>query len=55
MGWLQAVSDVTRGESPLPAGRQVDAGWYAPLPEPPEMFRAEPAVAEAERVVRSRP
>ncbi len=29
--------------------------WYVPLPEPPEMFRAEPAVAEAERVVRSKP
>ena len=26
--------------------------WYVPLPEPPEMFRAEPAVAEAERVLK---
>ena len=49
MGWLQAVSDTTREKPSTPPH-----GWYAPLPEPPEMFRAEPAVAEAERVVRSR-
>ncbi len=48
MGWLQAVSDVTR-EKPS------TDDWYAPLPEPPEMYKAEPAVAEAERVVRGKP
>ncbi len=48
MGWLQAASDVTR-EKPLTA-----TDWYAPLPEPPDFLRAEPAVKEAERVVRSR-
>jgi hypothetical protein len=63
MGWLQSVSDVTRGKPTLPAGRQADAGthdWYAPLPDIPECYRrnvpCEPcptAVKEAERVVRS--
>jgi hypothetical protein len=52
-----SVSDVTRGKPTLPAGRQADAGihdWYAPLPDIPECYKAEPLVAEAERVVRSR-
>jgi hypothetical protein len=66
MGWLQSVSDMTRGKSASipdsdahPAPESVSAkrppcasDWYAPLPEPPDMFRAEPAVKEAERVVR---
>ena len=44
---VQAVSDVTR-EKPS------TDDWYAPLPEPPDFLRAEPAVAEAEKLVRSR-
>jgi hypothetical protein len=51
MGWLQSVSDVTRGKSASIPDR---LGDQEPLPEPPELFRAEPAVREAERVVRSR-
>jgi hypothetical protein len=72
MGWLQSVSDVTRGKpgksesipdsggaAPLKSvsGKQASApphDWYAPLPEPPDFLRAEPAVREAERFVRSR-
>ncbi len=50
MGWFP--------EKPLIAtdidGEPVEHDWYCPLPEPPEMYRAEPLVAEAERVVRSR-
>ncbi len=36
-------------------GTSVEHDWYCPLPhEIPEMYRAEPAVREAEWVVRSR-
>ena len=36
-------------------GEPVEHDWYCPLPhEIPEMFKAEPAVREAERVVSGR-
>ncbi len=36
-------------------GETVEHDWYCPFPEEiPEMYKAEPAVAEAERVVRQR-
>ncbi len=36
-------------------GELVEYDWYCPLPEEiPEMFRAEPAVREADRLVRSK-
>jgi hypothetical protein len=47
------------GADPLKSvsGKQASApphDWYAPLPDIPECYKAEPLVAEAERVVRSR-
>ena len=52
MGWVEAVYG-KRAEKPLTA-TDVEHDWYCPLPhEIPEMYRAEPLVAEAERVVRS--
>ena len=52
MAWAEQVY----GTSPSKAATAPTPphDWHAPLPEPPEMFRAEPTVAEAERVVRSR-
>ncbi len=50
MGWVETV--YSKPEKPLTA-----TDWRVELPdipEPPEMFRAEPAVAEAEKLVRSK-
>ncbi len=61
MGWLQAVSDVTRDKPILPE-QAGDNDWYAPLPDTPECYLrnvpCEPcptAVREAEKLVRSKP
>ena len=59
MGWVDAVYG--KPEKPLTATDTPDAPLPvrladsdAPLGEPPEMFRAEPAVKEAELVIQGR-
>jgi len=52
---MEIVSDVTQPaarDEPLTATDSHD--WRVELPDIPEHLRAEPAVAEAERVVRSK-
>ncbi len=48
-GGADPLKSVSRKQAWAPADAH-----DAPLPEPPDFLRAEPAVAEAERVVRSR-
>jgi hypothetical protein len=52
MGWVEAVYGKP-AEKPLTATDSPD--WNVTLPEIPEMYKAEPAVREAERVVRGTP
>ena len=69
MGWVESAAHPSVRDIPEPVeqdmdGELVEHDWYCPLPKPPEMYLLPqripvkgdglPAVAEAERVVRSR-
>ena len=51
-GYMALMNAVDSGQDI--DGNPVEYDWYAPLPEPPEMYRAEPAVLEAGRIIRGR-
>ncbi len=51
MGWIETVYGKPCASI---LDRRDDQGDDAPLPEPPDFFRAEPAVLEAQLIIRGR-